>query len=832
VAESQATAVVERTLDLVPESGPDVALWSELLGLPIPQSDGLADLTAEVRQARFFSLVRRCFQAAAARQPLLLVMEGLHWADQASLALIDDLTAHVEQHALFVALAYRPITELSLETLNRPQCMPIAVTALPAADGRLLLRNLVGVDELPVAVEQHLGLRDREGRDSPVNPLFLEESLNVMMGTGILKIERSQESTVRVRIDEELLGRMPVPDTIHGLLLARLDRLQATSRDLLQVASVIGRQFGLESLDIITPSLPRPTLADSLENLTTAEMTRLMTTSPELVYLFRHAMTHEVAYTSLPFARRQALHAAVAGWLEHRHRDNLRPLYPLLAYHFSQAGIHSKGLHFALLAADDARDIYANKEAVGFYNLAEEHLQALGDDQHWEEKLRIILSRGAVFILLGDIAAAMTDAEKALSDPMSRTQPEMLARVYNLMAEAKWRQREYEEAQALAQKVIDDLGHLISSDELAFAYNWHGGAAGARFDFEQALVSLRRAEQICLKNDNNLRLGNVLETISFVYFSQKQLEPALEAMQRSVHLSRDFSTPINVGFALSNIAVIQIDLGLAANAVETLNDAVIIGRDTSDYVLAVSLTNRAAALAYSGVFSDALRDFEEAMNLLDAMDHPQQRAEAYLHWGYAFSSALGDWPDARRRFELARQIIEQRPASYPEEQVRLFIGMAQVEIRDGSPEAGETLLNRAMDLIEEKELAWWRPAVSYFRGLARIKRQDIPASQFWFQQGINAIDEGGSPDYLPLILLELAQLEPAGERRLSLLEQCVAAARKRAGSLDRWRCLRVVGEMLIREEEPGWRRLGEQCLSQAEELAAKIDASAMTSIKR
>lgn len=820
---AQAEAVSRQTLALVPDSDPDVGLWGELLGLPLPQDSQLALLTPEARQARFFSLVRRCFQAAAARQPLLIILEGLHWADQASLALIDDLTAHLAEHALFFALAFRPISELPLETLSRPQCMPIVISELPPADARRLLQHHVGVSTLPLLVEQYLGLKDAQGADSPVNPLFLEESLNVMMEMSVLKWDSSEGSATDIRIDEDRLSRMPVPDTIHGLLLARLDRLPATSRDLLQVASVIGREFGLDPLDRITPAVAREIITRCLEELTVAEMTRLVAAAPELVYLFQHTMTHEVAYESLPFARRQDLHRAVALWLTERYRDNLKPLHSILAHHYDQADMHDQALRFALLAADDARDIFANREAVRLYSVAQRHLAALGEESHLDEAVRIYLSRGGVLILLGDIAEAFNDVEKALA--LSRAHPELkkLAESCNLMAEIKWRQGEYGAAQALAESVFALAQESISNDQLVQAYIWHGWACSSQFEYEPALASLRRAEQICRSDGNNLRLARALEAVSYVYFSKKELEPALDAMQQSLLLSRDHATTFNTGIGLSNISFVQFMLGRAEESLETLEEAVDLGREVSDYLLAVSLGNRAAVLAYLGRFPQALHDLEQAADLLDAMDDLQQRAETYLFWGNRYSNALGDWQDAEYRLEQARQSLDRRPESYPEERVRLLIGLAQVALGKGLPQQAEKLLDEAGTLARENELVWWLPAVSYWLGLARLRRGDRGDARARFRHGLAAVESGGSPDFRPLLLLELARLEPSGERQLSFLEQCVAAARTRASYLDRLRCLEEAGRMLAKYEAPSWRELGQACLAQAEEMAATLE---------
>ncbi|MCP4420382.1 MAG: AAA family ATPase, partial [Chloroflexi bacterium] len=103
----QVATVVDQTETLLPDCGDDLGLWRELLGLPIPQAASLAELTAEARQVRLFSLIRRCLLAISTRRPLLIVLEGLQWADQATLALLDDLGSHVDGAALFLAFTFR-----------------------------------------------------------------------------------------------------------------------------------------------------------------------------------------------------------------------------------------------------------------------------------------------------------------------------------------------------------------------------------------------------------------------------------------------------------------------------------------------------------------------------------------------------------------------------------------------------------------------------------------------------------------------------------------------------------------------------------------------------
>lgn len=806
----QIAVVIMKTHALVPDVGDDVGLWRELLGLPMPQPAALGELTAEARQARLFSLVRRCCLAIAAQQPLLIVLEGLQWADQATLALLDDVSSHLDGAALFLAFTFRSRDSVEIDAVERPSCIPIPLVDLSPGSARQMLAQLLGTSELPQVVEQHLGMRDREGRDSPVNPLFLEEALNMMMGAGVLRING------RVQVDEAALTRMQVPDTIHGLLLARLDRLPPAGRDLLQVASVIGRQFSVEPLQVIADTPLQKTVLQLLIDLSEAEMTRLITADPEWIYLFQHAMTHEVAYESLPYARRQQLHAAVASWLATKYQHNLKPLHPVLAYHYSRADNHVKALEYALLAADEARNIFANREATDLYNLAENHLAALNDSNLWETAVHLYLSRGNVLILLGDLATAYADAVNALDLANANDDQGSTAVAYNLMAEIRYRQGAFDEVQALTTKIISGLKEAAAKDQLARAYIWAGWAASSKLDYSAAMDYLELAKEICQQENNNYLLARVYEAISFTRYSQKELELSLLAMQQGVKLSREFSTPINVGIALSNVGFVQFTLGRYEEAVQTFNEAVQIGRESGKNLYALAMTNRAAAHSRIGDFQSALDDFEAAVDLLVTMNYPSLLVEAHLFWGFEYFCPLQQWDKAKEQFEQAQKLIDLQPESYIEERARLLIGLGQAEIFSGSLSRAKKYLADAHESINERELIWWRPVVEYFLGVVYKRQGDLAEAESYFHNSLSSAEEG-APDFNSLVYLDLAELETNPLKREDLLEKSVLAARSRSRFSDKMVCFEKAGRLLLRSKDGRLKKLGEECLTIANE---------------
>ena len=178
--------------------------------------------------------------------------------------------------------------------------------------------------------------------------------------------------------------------TLYGVLMARIDRLEAPTRDLVQVASVIDRSFPYATLHGIYP-YPMPDLEMQVrlnETVRPHDLTRLERPEPDLVYLFKHALTREVAYASLPFARRRQLHQRMGEFIETTYADHLEEHYGTLAYHFDQSKQWERALRYALQAGTQAQEVYANDEALRYYRQVEDYLAHLSLEAHWARRRR------------------------------------------------------------------------------------------------------------------------------------------------------------------------------------------------------------------------------------------------------------------------------------------------------------------------------------------------------------------------------------------------------------------------------------------------------------
>ena len=366
------------------------------------------------------------------------------------------------------------------------------------------------------------------------------------------------------------------------------------------------------------------------------------------------------------------------------------------------------------------------------------------------------------------------------------------------MADLKYRQGSYAEVQLFAAPVLTDLADQISLEELATAYRWSGVAATALGDYDTALDQLQQAEILCHQVQNKDRLSRVWESMAFIYFLQKKLELALTYTQKSLELSREFSTVANVASSLSNIALVQLQLGRPIDALATLNEAITTVRSVSRNYLATFLANKAEILCYLGRFTEAQACFAEANDLFSKMDDDGGVLELSLLQAYEYHCALGEWQAATALLQRAQDLISQRLESDPEARARLLIALSQVALAKEDFLRADQYCQEALALVEEKDIAWWRPAVYYLLGRAEWGLGHDAQAAKTLHLGVTAVAGDGCPDYLPLLYLALAEVEP--DRKVEHLQNCVMTANQRARYVDRIYCLDVAGAELLRSQ--------------------------------
>jgi len=417
VARAAAVAALD-DIGVEPTAG---AFLLHLLGQPA--TDGpLAGLGPEAIKARTFEAVRQLIVRASRHRPLVIAIEDLHWIDRTSQ---DCLAALVESLAgvpVMLLATYRPgyrppwtdrsyATQLSLARLAPADSLSVVRSVLPEAGLADPLAKLI--------------LDKAEG-----NPFFLEE-------------------LARAVIEPGARPGLAVPDTVHGVLAARIDRLADLPKRLLQTASVLGREFSLRLLQAVWDGPPPQA---NLQELTRQEFLYERSGADEPTYVFKHALTQDVAEGSILAPRRREVHARAAAALAALYPDRLAELAPMLAHHYFQAEAWAPACEHATRAAESARSAFANREALERYDQA--LLAAERAALPPAARLPLLRARGQVHGLVGALDAATADLEAALAIARDGDDGAASADLLGILGELWGGHRDYHRGLELTQEAV------------------------------------------------------------------------------------------------------------------------------------------------------------------------------------------------------------------------------------------------------------------------------------------------------------------------------------------------------------------------------------------
>lgn len=368
-------------------------------------------LDGDAMGRQIFLTSRRFFEFLARSQPTVLVFEDLHWMDTSSLALLEHLLSLVETVPLLIIGLSRPERDTPSARLREvcardysDRYIEIRLAPLSAADSAQLIRNLLEVENLP------LRLRELIVEKADGNPFFLEEVIRALIDTGAVKRDASSG---RWRMTAQMES-LQIPDTIQGVIMARVDRLDNEVKQVLRVASVIGRSFLYRVLKAMSEVDQR--LDDSLRELQQTELIFEKQKTPELEYMFKHALAQEATYESILLQRRRELHARVAQVIESLFLERLEEFYGLLSYHYARAEVWDKAQYYLMKAGDQAGRMAADTEALNLYQQAiAAYAHAFGD--RWNPLQRAVLERkmGEAFYRRSEYLLALEHSERGLA---------------------------------------------------------------------------------------------------------------------------------------------------------------------------------------------------------------------------------------------------------------------------------------------------------------------------------------------------------------------------------------------------------------------------------
>jgi class 3 adenylate cyclase/tetratricopeptide (TPR) repeat protein len=363
-----------------------------------PGDSAVLAMDAVARRNRTFHALRTLGLRGAAIRPLVLVFEDMHWADSSTREYLDFLMDSVASARLMLILTHR--LEYSPRFGSRSFFSTINLRHLTNEQTLEMAARFLGSGPFPEELKSAL-MQKAEGV-----PLFIEEVTKTLLDLGFIVRHDGNYAMAKGA------GELAIPETIQGIIMARLDRLGEEGKRAVQLASVIGRQFVARLLERVAGLTGK--LEGLLRELKSLEIIYEQGLIPEPAYIFKHAIIQDVAYNSLLFQRRRELHHAVGAAIEELYRDRLSEHYAELAYHFTRGEDWSKAMHYSGLAGDRSAHAFANSEAIDHYTHAIDAgsklplapADTLGD---------LHAKRGVVLSVMGQHREAFDDYTRALA---------------------------------------------------------------------------------------------------------------------------------------------------------------------------------------------------------------------------------------------------------------------------------------------------------------------------------------------------------------------------------------------------------------------------------
>src|SRR5215467_7505671 len=512
----------------------------------------------ELRHAMVEALVQ-IFARLAARHPTVFALEDWHWHDEPSEQVLRQLAGVVPDHTLLLLLTARP--EYSVAWATFEHHIPLVLTPLDADESESIMRSVFKADTLPDRLRNLI--YERTGG----NPLFIEEICHSLIENGGIIV---QEGTAALT---QPLDELVLPETVQSIIRSRLDRLDWKLKEVLRLASVIGRVFSVSVLEKLYQG--PDDLHESLETLAGKDMVLPVRGYPDAEYMFKHVLTQQVTYATLLLQRRKILHSVVGRAIEELYRHRLQELVNLLHHHFSLAEDWHKAIRYAREAAEKAKRLSQFEEALRLLEQMKAAISQLPHDRTRQERLIDTLLE-----------------EERLCDTLG------------------WRERQ----QAVIDQIFSSLRFDQDQARLAAAYLRQGDLytqLGRFGDVDQAL-----SESLFIRRALSDRAGesNALKSLSFLRWQEGKDHEAIACNEAALAIDRERGDPRAMFYDLTNLAPILQHLGDFKGALERLQEALQLEESQQDASNRMTiLLNIANVYNKSGDLDQALTYYQDAL---------------------------------------------------------------------------------------------------------------------------------------------------------------------------------------------------------------------------
>jgi class 3 adenylate cyclase/tetratricopeptide (TPR) repeat protein len=690
----------------------------DILSLKI-EDKGYQKLEPRLKRVRVFETIRDLLIRESQNKPLIIAIEDLHWIDKTSEEFLDYMIGSLAGARILLILLYRP--EYTHQWGSKSYYSQIGVDQLSAETSAQLVQSILEEGEV-VPELRELILNRAAG-----NPLFMEEFTHTLIENGSI-LKKDHQYILGIKASD-----IQVPDTIQGIIAARMDRLEDNLKCTMQVASVIGRDFAYRILQTITGM--REELKSYLINLQGLEFIYEKSLFPELEYIFKHALIQDVAYNSLLLKRRKEIHERIGKAIEELYADRLEEFYEMLAHHYSMSDNTEKAYQYMELSGNKATQNYAKWEALNYYQEAINILNSKPDTEENKRKgieIRLLMSIPMRYVSYPEGSLRILEEGEKLSKELGdkRSQAHFFSLIsfyHSLKGEVLWGIEHAESCFREAEKVQDiDLmvpigmqvsatylsaGEFLRGAEVAHkasavlektqrqseSFGWgfnvyagllavYGSCLAFLGDFGKGDALCKKALRIAQEMDDLYCVGFVENAYCSVFSSKGDGEKVIEHSQNALKHLEETQFLTHLGLGWFNLGLGYHSLGELEKAREYIEKGLDIQRSVGmAQILAMQYCGLSMVYLDLGNLEDARNIAEEAIRI--AKDNNARNIEALAKC--VFGRIL--WKTDLSQSKEAEQHILQGIMTLDEQEVKAWSSMGQVflaELYTGTGQVG------------------------------------------------------------------------------------------------------------------------------------------------
>jgi class 3 adenylate cyclase/tetratricopeptide (TPR) repeat protein len=675
--------------------------FQELFSLKV-EDEEYHKLEPQQKREKTFEAIRDLFIRGSQDRLLVLAIEDLQWVDKSSEEFLDYLIGWLANVRILLILVYRPeythqwgsksyYTKIGLDQLGPASCAELVQAMLEDGDVVPELRELI--------------LNRAAG-----NPLFMEEFTHTLLENG--SIERKDKQYILSRQSSEI----QVPDTIQGIISARMDRLEDNLKRIMQIASVIGKEFAFHILQTITGM--RDELKFHLLNLQGLEFIYEKSLFPELEYIFKHALTQEVAYNSLLLKRRKEIHEKIGNAMEELYPERLEEFYEMLAYHYSKSENLEKAYQYLKSAGEKASRNYSHMEALIFFKQAIDVLNRFHNTQDKKRKklevFRLMLNPMVRLSYPDDSFTILQEGESLAKEAGDKKSLALFYRILSFYHSMKGNSLlgiKYAEDSFREAEKIQDIETMATTALILYTpYTWTGEFIKVT---ETAPSVLNLLEKLGKESESFDNQFNVYSYLCVIYgYSMAQLgnfEEGKIFCETGLRYSTEISDLVALGFSELYYGFFYVAKGSGRLEIEHFQNSIKYFEE-AEWPFLLSMTWSGLGLGYY-----LLGDFERARKHIEKGLHIQRDlgAEAQLAVHYWFLGMVhfdsDDLQKAQDFAEKAVKISQKNNERNIEGESRISLGRILGKVELSKRDKAEESILQGIKILEELKL---RPGIA------------------------------------------------------------------------------------------------------------------------